>query len=151
MVQGVSLTMSSLENKMEIMTRSELARKCGINIESLRYYERRKLIELPSRSDSGYRLYSEEDAVKIQFIKSAQKLGFTLNEISELLKLRIYKNKSCDSVLKKAQMKLGEVERKLKALKSMQKVLKQMIHRCEDSTPTSDCPILCSFESGREI
>ncbi len=136
---------------METMTRSELAKKCGINIESLRYYEKRKLIELPARSDLGYRLYSEEDAVKIQFIKNAQKLGFTLNEISELLKLRISKNENCDPVLKKAQVKLYEVEEKIKALKSMRKVIKQMIHLCEDSIPTSDCPILCSFESDRGI
>lgn len=134
-----------------VMTRSELAKKCGVNIEALRYYEGRGLIDPPPRSDVGYRQYSEEDAAKIRFILNAKKLGFTLNEIMELLKLRVHKNESCDSVLKKAQMKLNEVEKKIQGLKSMKKVLKQMIKKCEEATPTNDCPILSSFESGREI
>jgi MerR family mercuric resistance operon transcriptional regulator len=78
-------------------------------------------------------------------------LGFTLNEILELLKLRVNKNESCESVLKKTKKKLNEVEQKIRGLKSMKKVLKKMIHRCEESTLTSDCPILGSFESGREL
>ncbi len=136
---------------MKTMTRGELAKECGVNIEALRYYEKRKLIDPPKRSKVGYRLYSTEDAAKICFIRNAQKLGFTLNEILELLKLRVKKNESCESVLKKAQMKLDEVEQKIKGLKSMKKVLKQLIHQCEKSTMTSDCPILGSFESGREL
>jgi Hg(II)-responsive transcriptional regulator len=136
---------------MKTMTRGELAKECGVNIEALRYYEKRRLIDPPKRSEAGYRLYSNEDAVKIGFIRNAQKLGFTLNEIMELLKLRVHKNESCEPVLEKAQKKLNEVELKIKGLKSMQKVLKQMIHRCEESAMTSDCPILCSFESGREL
>mgnify|MGYP001330555581 CR=1 FL=1 len=135
---------------MESLTRSKLAKKCGVNIESLRYYEKRRLID-PLRSQSGYRLYSEEDASKIRFIKSSRNLGFTLNEIGDLMRLRVDKKKSCESVLEKAQKKLAEVEQKIKGLKSIKKVLKQMIHRCEESTLTSDCPILGSFESGREL
>ena len=135
---------------MEGLTRSVLAKICEVNIESLRYYEKRRLID-PLRSQSGYRLYSEEDASKIRFIKSARKLGFTLDEIGDLMGLRVDKKKSCESVLEKAQKKLAEVEQKIKGLKSIKKVLKQMIHRCEESTLTSDCPILCSIESGREL
>ena len=136
---------------METMTRSELAKECGVNIESLRYYEKRRLINPPKRSEVGYRLYSREDAARIRFIQNAKRLGFTLNEIMELLKLRVKKNESCESVLSKTQTKLDEVEQKIKGLKSMKKVLKQMIHQCQEATPTSDCPILCSFESGREM
>ncbi|MFQ5451637.1 MAG: MerR family transcriptional regulator [Nitrospinaceae bacterium] len=136
---------------MRNFTRGDLAEKCGVNIEALRYYEKRGLIDPPPRSAAGYRLYSMEDAVKIRFIKNAQKLGFTLNEIMELLQLRIHKNESCESVMDKAQNKLEEVESKIQGLKSLKKVLKQMIRQCEESTPTSDCPILSSFESGREF
>ncbi len=136
---------------MKTMTRGELAKECGVNIEALRYYEKRRLIDPPMRSEIGYRLYSKEDAARIRFIRNAQKLGFTLNEILELLKLRVNKNESCESVLKKTKKKLNEVEQKIRGLKSMKKVLKQMIHRCEESTLTSDCPILGSFESGREL
>ena len=133
------------------MTRSELAKECGVNIESLRYYEKRRLINPPKRSEVGYRLYSREDAARIRFIQNAKKLGFTLNEIMELLKLRVKKNESCESVLAKTQTKLDEVDQKIKGLKSMKKVLKQMIYQCQEATLTSDCPILCSFESGREM
>jgi len=136
---------------MKTMTRGELAKECGVNIEALRYYEKRRLIDPPMRSEIGYRLYSKEDAARIRFIRNAQKLGFTLNEILELLKLRVNKNESCESVLKKTKKKLNEVEQKIIGLKSMKKVLKKMIHRCEESTLTSDCPILGSFESGREL
>ncbi|MEE9232429.1 MAG: heavy metal-responsive transcriptional regulator [Nitrospirales bacterium] len=136
---------------METMTRSELAKECGVNIESLRFYEKRRLIDPPKRSEVGYRLYSREDAARIRFIQNAKKLGFTLNEIMELLKLRVKKNESCESVLAKTQTKLNEVDQKIKGLKSMKKVLKQMIHQCQEATLTSDCPILCSFESGREL
>ncbi len=136
---------------MVTMTRSKLAKECGVNIESLRYYEKRRLIDPPKRSEVGYRLYSREDAVRIRFIQNAKKLGFTLNEIMELLRLRVKKNESCESVLAKPQTKLDEVDQKITGLKSMIKVLKQMIHQCQEATLTSDCPILCSFESGREM
>ena len=130
-----------------MMTRSELAKKCGINIETLRYYEKRKLIDPPSRSDAGYRLYEIEDLVKIRFIKNAKNLGFTLKEIAELMKLRIRTNVSCESVLAKARTKREEVKGKINALQSMKKVLDQLVRKCEQSVPTEDCPILESFES----
>lgn len=131
---------------METMTRSELAKKCDVNIEALRYYEKRKLIDLPKRSESGYRLYTEDDVTRIRFIKNAQKLGFSLNEILELLKLRIYKNKSCEEARKKSQAKLEDVENKIKALMIIQKSLKDLIKKCEKSVPTNHCPILSEFE-----
>ena len=100
------------------LKRGELAKKCGIHIATLRYYEKCRLLNPPPRSQAGYRLYSEMDIAKIHFIKNAQKLGFSLKEISELMKLRILEGKTCDPVLRKAQNKLGEVEQKIKNLKS---------------------------------
>lgn len=135
---------------MDGLTRGELAKICGVNIESLRYYEKRKLIDPPPRSPAGYRLYSEEDAARIGFIKSARNLGFTLEEIGDLMKLRVDKKKSCDSVLVKAKKKRDEVENKIKDLRSMRKVLDQLIGQCEKSLPTNDCPILSSFEVNRK-
>lgn len=131
------------------LTRGELAKKCGIHIATLRYYEGRKLMSPPMRSEKGYRLYSEKDAAKIYFIKNAQKLGFSLKEIAELMKLRIQEGKTCDPVLKKAQGKLDEVDQKIKNLKSMRKVLKELITKCNKDAPTSECPILDSFDAER--
>ena len=86
----------------------------------------------------------------MHFIKNAQKLGFSLKEISELIKLRIREGKTCDPVLKKTQNKLGAVEQKIKNLKSMRKVLKELINKCNKDAPTSECPILDSFDSENE-
>jgi len=129
------------------LTRSEFAKKCGVHIETLRYYETKKLMDSPKRSESGYRLYSMEDAVKVRFIKNAQKLGFTLKEISDLLELRRYKEKSCDKAMGKAQEKLEDIESKIKTLNVIKKALKELIKQCEESIPTPDCPILSNFET----
>ena len=132
------------------LKRGELAKKCGIHIATLRYYEKCRLLNPPPRSQAGYRLYSEKDIAKIHFIKNAQKLGFSLKEISELMKLRIREGKTCDPVLRKAQDKLSEVEQKIKNLKSMKKVLKELINKCDKDAPTSECPILESFDLEKE-
>ena len=132
---------------MENLTRGELAKKCGVNIETLRYYETRKLMDSPKRSESGYRLYSMEDAVKIRFIKNAQKLGFTLKEIRELMKFRVQKGRGRETVQVRARQKWQEVDDKIKNLKSLQRVLGKLIRQCEQSIPTDECPILASFEN----
>ncbi len=135
---------------METLTRGELAKRSRVNVETLRYYEKRNLIDPPRRSEAGYRLYTPADILRIRFIKNAQKLGFTLKEIRELLKLRIKINSSCDSVLKKAEHKRAEIMVKIKDLQSMKRTLDQLIHKCEQSIPTEDCPILESFESKKK-
>jgi len=135
---------------MGYLKRGELARRCGVNIEAVRYYENRRLLDPPLRSEKGYRLYTGADAVRIRFIKNAQKLGFTLDEIVELLKLRVRKGKACGPVLKKAQSKLDEVEEKIRDLKSMRKILSKLIEKCRKNSATSDCPILESFEMKAE-
>jgi len=136
---------------METLTRGELAKRSEVNIETLRYYEKRKLIDPPRRSEAGYRLYTPGDILRIRFIKNAQKLGFTLKEIGELLKLRIRINSSCNSVLKRAEHKRTEISVKIKDLQSMKRALDQLIHKCEQSIPTEDCPILESFESNKKF
>lgn len=136
---------------MTVLKRGELAKRCGVDIETIRYYEKRKLLNPPPRSPSGYRLFPEEDVVKIRFIKSAQSLGFTLAEIMELLKLRVQKGRNCSSVLKKTQIKLMEVEKKIDRLKSMKKALKRLSLSCQQEASTIDCPILSSFEAGQAI
>jgi len=136
---------------MENMTRGEFAKKCGVNIEALRYYEKRRLMDPPRRSASGYRMYSENDITKVCFIKNAQKLGFSLNEILDLLKLRIYKEKSCDKAMGKAQEKLEDIENKIKTLNTIKKALKELIVQCQESAPTTGCPILSKFESQNNL
>ena len=136
---------------MTVLKRGELAKRCGVDIETIRYYEKRKLLNPPPRSPSGYRLFPEEAVVKIRFIKHAQSLGFTLTEIMELFRLRVQKGRNCSTVLKKTQKKLMEVEKKIDRLNSMKKALKRLSLSCQQAAATGDCPILSSFEAGQAI
>ena len=83
---------------METLTIGQLARQAEVNVETLRYYERRGLIPEPPRKESGYRQYPPDDLARIRFIKHAKELGFTLKEILDLLTLRVDPETSCDDV-----------------------------------------------------
>ncbi|MGP0565487.1 MULTISPECIES: heavy metal-responsive transcriptional regulator [unclassified Nitrospina] len=130
-------------------TRSKLAQQCGINIEVLRYYEKKGLIEPPARSPSGYRLYTDDYIHRIQFIRNAKEVGFTLSEISELLRLRTTRTRQCRTVMTQAEKKLTEVDQKIQSLQSIKKALKGLISKCQKTVPSEECPILTSFDSGK--
>ncbi len=131
---------------MESLTIGKLAKKANVNIETVRYYERRGLILEPPRRDSGYREYPLEAVARIQFIKRAQELGFSLKEISELLFLRVDPNTSCGDVKKRAEDKIIDIEEKIRTLQRMRDALNKLAMSCKGSGPTSECPILEAFE-----
>ena len=128
------------------LTIGKVAKEAGVNIQTLRYYERRGMIQPVSRRDSGYRLYGSDASHRIRFIKRAQELGFTLREISELLKLKVSHRARCGDVKKKAERKLADVEMKMRALKAIEAALKELIRKCRNEATTDDCPILRSLE-----
>lgn len=127
---------------MKTMTRGELAARCDVNPETLRYYEQRGLIPEPSRSPSNYRLYSEETVQRIRFIKVAQEIGFTLKEIKELLSLRARPDAKCGDVLSRAETKIRLIDEKIDALHSMRAALSNLMSECHGELPVSECPIL---------
>lgn len=130
----------------EQITIGKVARRAGVNIQTVRYYERRGLL-LPSRRlGSGYRLYQEEAVRKISFIKNAQLLGFTLKEIGSLLRLRAGKTVRCDDVRRKAETHARDVQEKIARLRSIEKVLRALIRSCQRRASTETCPILRSLE-----
>lgn len=129
------------------MTIGELAKRAGVNVETVRYYERRGLLREPPRSDSGYRQYRPEAVARIQFIKRAQALGFSLAEITELLSLRVSPSSNCDEVLRKAESKRQEIDRKITALDEMRRSLDRLISACETREATEECPILARLEN----
>lgn len=133
----------------EEMKIGRVAREAGVNIQTVRYYERRGLVSPEGYRDSGYRLYTGEAVRKIQFIKNAQELGFTLDEIARLLKLRVGRRTQCGTVRKQAAARLKVVKEKIAALKSMEHVLGGLIKTCTKKGTTDSCPILESLESGR--
>jgi MerR family mercuric resistance operon transcriptional regulator/MerR family gold-responsive transcriptional activator of gol and ges genes len=131
------------------VTIGRLAKAVGVNIQTLRYYERLKLVIPVNRKPSGYRLYGDEALRRLRFIKNAQAVGFTLQEIADLLNLRVSSTARCGDVQRRAQAKLAKVEAKLKDLESMARVLKDLIKSCRAGQPTDRCPILKSLEQQR--
>ena len=124
----------------------QLAKQVGVNIETIRYYERRNLLGPTSRLPSGYRLYNHETQQRLQFIKNAQALGFTLHEIEELLDLQVSSKAHCGDVQRKAEAKLEHVEAKVRDLQALVRSLRNLIRTCRAGQPTDRCPILQSLE-----
>jgi MerR family Zn(II)-responsive transcriptional regulator of zntA len=109
----------------------QLSARTGINNETLRFYEARGLMSEPRRSDAGYRLYTEKDVRKAEFIVRAKKMGFALKDISELLSLRVEKESStCGEVKDLAEAKLVEIEQKIDELQCMKGALEQITEAC---------------------
>ncbi len=131
---------------MEQMTRGEIAEHTGVGRETLRYYEERGLIPDPPRSSAGYRLYDESYASRIRFIGRAQELGFTLEEIKELLELRVDPETTCHAIKTRAENKIEDVETKIRDLQRIRQALVHLADTCSGEGPTSDCPILDAMQ-----
>lgn len=128
----------------------EVAGKAGVNIQTLRYYERRGLLEAPERTASGYRAYPSETVRLVRFIKRAQDLGFTLKEIEELIALRDAKGRKRSEVRALAEAKMRDIDQKLAQLQAMRSALYTLVESCacRDGRPT--CPILEALDDGRD-
>lgn len=128
-------------------TIGEAAQAAGVNIETLRYYERRGLVPEPPRSHANYRLYPHESVRLVRFVKRAQELGFTLNEIRELLAFRDSgEGASCAEVRQQARLKLRNIDAKIRSLQTMRQALSDLVQQCSGSGPITACPILEAFE-----
>src|SRR5216683_1860364 len=112
---------------MEQLTIGELAKRAHVNRETVRYYERRRLLPRPSRSISGYRVFNEDAVRRLRFIRHAQELGFSLNEIRELLALRVKSVDTCDRVRERAEAKIVDIEKKIGALQHMNEALSELV------------------------
>ncbi len=130
---------------------SELAKQCGINLESIRFYEKEGLLPKPPRTAGGYRMFSPDDVRRVRFIKRAQELGFSLREIKELLFLSLEPDTSCKDVRERAEAKLSDIERKIADLKRMRKALARLTAACAGHGTIDDCPILESLNSTNSV
>jgi Cu(I)-responsive transcriptional regulator len=117
------------------------AEQAGVNVQTLRYYERRGLLPRQPRRTSGYREFRDEAVRVVRFVKRAQDLGFTLDEIEELLKLRNDKRRDRGRIRTIAGKRVREIERKIAALQAMKNALSHLIHCCEEGA-TLECPII---------
>jgi Hg(II)-responsive transcriptional regulator len=135
---------------MNTLTIGKVAEKAEVNVETIRYYERKGLLSKPIRRSSGYRHYPTETITRILFIKRAQKLGFSLNEISKLLNLRVTPNGSCDEARDYAEAKIREIEEKVRQLNSIKRTLEDLVGACQKRSPTDNCPILQALEVSKK-
>jgi MerR family mercuric resistance operon transcriptional regulator len=125
------------------MTISRLAGEAGVSVETVRFYQRSGLIDEPARPMSGYRTYGEEDVRRIRFIKRAQLLGFTLDEVANLLKLE--GSQICAVTRLIAAKKLATVEAKISDLIAMRTALSHRLSLCDREDAGSSCPIIQSL------
>jgi MerR family transcriptional regulator, mercuric resistance operon regulatory protein len=125
------------------LTISKVAKTLDINVETVRFYERRGLISQPLKPEIGYRQYPVDTVNRIRFIKRAQDLGFTLNEIDNLLSLN---DRPCGQVLDLAEQKLNAVKQKMKDLSRLEEALNALLTQCRMNDDESHCPIIDSLQ-----
>ncbi len=130
------------------LTISHLADAAGVGVETVRFYERTGLMPGPPRTASGYRQYLPDAVERLRFIRRAQGLGFTLEEIGDLLELRVDEVAACSAVEASARAKLLQVEGKIAELRRIQRALGGLVAACEAREPSSECPILEELEEG---
>jgi MerR family mercuric resistance operon transcriptional regulator len=117
-----------------------LATEAGVSVETVRYYQRRKLIAEPKRPPGRVRRYGGADAQRLHFIKDAQRLGFSLSEVNELLQL--LGPMSCSKTRKIAAAKLQFVDERIRELKNLRKQFVRLLAACDTNTDESRCPII---------
>jgi len=120
----------------------ETAKCAGVNVETIRYYERKGILPVPKARTSGYREYTTETVALISFVKNAQNLGFTLKEIQELLAIKVDVTSDCGDIKSRAQKKIVEIEEKIVALQEMKESLGIITTQCSGKGPVSECTIL---------
>lgn len=117
---------------MEKITIGKLAEMAGVGVETVRFYQRKELLREPKTS-TGVRTYNEDDAQRIMFIKRAQDLGFTLNEVKELLELNTKPRVTCGTVKAKTTAKIEEINSKIADLQRMKASLEKLASACDAS------------------
>ncbi len=127
----------------------EVASQAAVNVQTLRYYERRGLVQPSRRSRSGYRVYDPEAVRRVQFIKRSQELGFTLHEIESLLELREGTG-HCADVRAAAQSKIVDIEERVRGLEGMRRALQVLVDSCESEGSERHCPLLEDLEPEAE-
>lgn len=127
---------------MNGMTIGKLAKKTGVTIDTVRFYERRGLIKEPARTQLNYRVYPEEEVAHLRFIKKAKEFGFTINEIKQLLKLQNEPKASKSDVKEWTEIKISKIWSRIKDHSRILSALEQLTVSCDWQGPVSECPII---------
>ncbi|HYR07150.1 MAG TPA: MerR family transcriptional regulator [Longimicrobium sp.] len=127
---------------MAVLTIGELAKRAGVGVETVRFYEREGLIPPPPRTGSGYRQYPPETVARLRFIQRAKELGFSLREVEELISLHLDPEVPCAEVRTRAEAKIADIDARLRDLERMRASLAQFVDACDAGGDGSPCPIL---------
>lgn len=133
---------------MDTLTIGQVADAAGVGVETVRFYQRKGLIEEPSRTGTQRRRYPPEAVVRLRFIRGAQNLGFGLKEIGDLMSLRVAPGASKADVKARAEAKIAEIREKMEDLQRMRDSLLKLIGGCDGNGTLDDCPILKAFDEG---
>lgn len=128
-----------METKEKPFFIGQLASETGVSTDTIRYYERIRLLPRPGRNNSGYRIYNLDSVTRLAFIQKAQVLGFSLEEIKDVLDLRGTGKLPCDSVIQMAESRLFDVEQKLSTLSTLRDSLKKNLRRWKRQSSTDAC------------
>lgn len=131
---------------LQTLTIGKVAKAAGLGVETVRFYERQGLIDEPARSSSGYRQYRAETIKRLQFIVRAKALGFTLQEIGDLLDLRATPGAGCADVQARAEAKIADIDERITQLNAMKRALGALVAQCRGEGSLSDCPILDALD-----
>ena len=129
-----------MEKHLENLTIGAYAKAADVNVETIRFYQRKGLLAQPDKPYGGIRRYGEADVARVRFVKSAQRLGFSLDEITELLRLE--DGTRCKEASILAEQKLRDVREKLAELARMESVLSGLVQACHESKGSVSCPLI---------
>ncbi|MCI4440560.1 Hg(II)-responsive transcriptional regulator [Tibeticola sp.] len=135
-----------MKDPFEPMTIGALAQAAGVNVETIRFYQRRGLLRAPERTEGRIRRYGAPALGRLRFIKAAQRLGFSLDEVAELLRLE--DGTHCAEASLLAAQKLRDVRERLADLQRMESVLSRLLHACQSSAGTVCCPLIEALQEG---
>lgn len=127
------------------MTIGQLAAAAGVPPATVRYYEQRGLLAIAPRTRAGYRVYDGDGVRRLRFIRHAQALGFSLEDVQELLALRVTDPASCTHVAVTTREKLTDVRHRIRELRRMERTLNTLLRSCETRQPTDECPVLAAL------
>lgn len=120
----------------------ELAERADVNVQTVRYYERRGLLPEPDRTRSGYRSYDGHDLLRLRFILRAKGLGFTLSEVEELLALRVDPRRTADDVRERALEKIADTDAKIRDLEAIRAALERLVDACDAHGSPEECALM---------
>lgn len=131
----------------DTLTIGSLADAAGVNIETIRFYQRKKLVPEPVRPLGGIRRYGEPHLARVHFIKSAQRLGFSLDEVADLLTLE--DGAHCTEAREQAERKLRDIRTRLADLQHIERALQALVQRCHKSQDQVKCPLVAALQTGQ--